>query len=101
MSFIEWGALGQVLVAGLLVGAGIPALFALGLRLLAGTTPADAPATPGSTAPSGSTAQDAPASRVVSIPRPSPARLAGAIACMGVVVGAIAFGLVFLVSGGH
>lgn len=95
MSFIEWGALGQVLVAGLLVGAGIPALFALGLRLLAGTTPADAPATPGSTA------QDAPASRVVSIPRPSPARLAGAIACMGVVVGAIAFGLVFLVSGGH
>ncbi|MFD6179227.1 MULTISPECIES: hypothetical protein [unclassified Isoptericola] len=90
--FIEWGALGQVLVAGLIVGAGIPALFALGLRLLAGTT-AETPAT--------SSDADGPAPRVIAIPRPSPARLAGAIVCMGVVVGAIAFGLVFLVSGGH
>lgn len=31
---IEWGALGQVVLVGLLVGAGVPALFALGLRLL-------------------------------------------------------------------
>ncbi|MEU2201545.1 hypothetical protein [Isoptericola sp. NPDC019482] len=100
MNFIEWGALGQVLVAGLIVGAGIPALFALGLRLLAGTTPVDAPAAP-SSAPRGSDANEAPTARAVAIPRPSPARLAGAIACMGVVVGAIAFGLVFLVSGGH
>ena len=99
MNVIEWGSLGQVLVAGLIVGAGIPALFALGLRLLAGTTPADASGGP--VAPSSSDANDAPTSRVVAIPRPSPARLAGAIACMGVVVGAIAFGLVFLVSGGH
>lgn len=99
MNFIEWGSLGQVLVAGLIVGAGIPALFALGLRLLAGTTPADASGGPVS--PSSSDANAAPTSRAVAIPRPSPARLAGAIACMGVVVGAIAFGLVFLVSGGH
>lgn len=96
MNVIEWGSLGQVLVAGLIVGAGIPALFALGLRLLAGTTTADTQA-----APRGVDANDAPTSRTVAIPRPSPARLAGAIACMGVVVGAIAFGLVFLVSGGH
>lgn len=96
MNVIEWGSLGQVLVAGLIVGAGIPALFALGLRLLAGTTTADPQA-----APRGADANDAPTSRTVAIPRPSPARLAGAIACMGVVVGAIAFGLVFLVSGGH
>lgn len=95
MSFIEWGALGQVLVAGLIVGAGIPALFALGLRLLAGTTAApDA-----RTAPAPGKDGDAP--RTIAIARPSPARLAGAIACMGVVVGAIAYGLVFLVSGGH
>ncbi|MFC7878300.1 hypothetical protein [Isoptericola sp. NPDC057391] len=100
MNFVEWGSLGQVLVAGLIVGAGIPALFALGLRLLAGTTSSDAPAAP-SSAPRGGDAKDAPTSRAVAIPRPSPARLAGAIACMGVVVGAIAFGLVFLVSGGH
>ncbi|SKC81431.1 hypothetical protein [Krasilnikoviella flava] len=98
MNVIEWGALGQVLVAGLIVGAGIPALFALGLRLLAGTTSADAPTT--QSTPARGDANDA-SSRVVAIPRPSPARLAGAIACMGVVVGAIAFGLVFLVSGGH
>ncbi|MFI2105365.1 hypothetical protein ACH436_18885 [Isoptericola sp. NPDC019693] len=100
MNFIEWGALGQVLVAGLIVGAGIPALFALGLRLLAGTTSAD-PAAASSAAQRGADESGAPASRVVAIPRPSTARLVGAIACMGVVVGAIAFGLVFLVSGGH
>jgi len=96
MNVIEWGALGQVLVAGLIVGAGIPALFALGLRLLAGTT---SPEAPGATTPAGSA--DGGSSRVIAITRPSPARIAGAIACMGVVVGAIAFGLVFLVSGGH
>ncbi|CAM3812899.1 hypothetical protein [Isoptericola cucumis] len=95
--FIEWGALGQVLVAGLIVGAGIPALFALGLRLLAGTTTEQAPAAPGAPA-----AGERPASAgAVSIGRPTPARLAGAIVCLGVVVGAVAFGLVFLVSGGH
>ncbi|MEN5072797.1 hypothetical protein ABE437_03190 [Isoptericola cucumis] len=92
--FIEWGALGQVLVAGLIVGAGIPALFALGLRLLAGTTTEQAPAAPG-------TGERPASAGAVSIGRPTPARLAGAIACLGVVVGAVAFGLVFLVSGGH
>ncbi|MFC8598757.1 MULTISPECIES: hypothetical protein [unclassified Isoptericola] len=94
--FIEWGALGQVLVAGLIVGAGIPALFALGLRLLAGTT--TEPSAPSAGASSDA---DRSAPRAIAIPRPTPARLAGAIACLGVVVGAIAFGLVFLVSGGH
>lgn len=34
--FIEWGALAQVVGVGLLVGAGLPALFALGVRALAG-----------------------------------------------------------------
>ncbi len=86
--FIEWGALGQVLVAGLVVGAGIPALVALGLRLLAGTT-------------AERSAGDGASDGTVAIGRPTPARLVGAILCLGVVVGAIAFGLVFLVSGGH
>jgi len=95
--FIEWGALGQVLVAGLVVGAGIPALFALGLRLLAGTTAGSATGTAPGSGPDGEGAQPG----AVTIPRPTPARLVGAIACLGVVVGAIAFGLVFLVSGGH
>jgi hypothetical protein len=95
--FIEWGALGQVVVAGLIIGAGIPALFALGLRLLAGTTTQPQPAAPGTRRAADG---DVPAGPVA-IARPTPARLVGAIACMGVVVGAIAFGLVFLVSGGH
>jgi len=98
MNVIEWGALGQVLVAGLIIGAGIPALFALGLRLLAGTTSPDGQ---GTTAPDAGGPADGRPARAIAITRPSPARLAGAVACMGVVVGAIAFGLVFLVSGGH
>ncbi|PJI91090.1 hypothetical protein [Luteimicrobium subarcticum] len=31
-TIVDWSALGQVLLAGLVVGAGLPALFALGLR---------------------------------------------------------------------
>ncbi|MFP3714337.1 hypothetical protein [Puerhibacterium sp. TATVAM-FAB25] len=81
--FIEWGALAQVAVAGLVVGAGIPALFALGLRLL--TQPAAAVA---------DGAPQAPARR--SMPR-----MVGATLCLGVVVGVLALGLTFLVSGGH
>ena len=34
--YIEWGALANVVVVGLLVGAGLPTLFALGVRALAG-----------------------------------------------------------------
>ena len=97
--FIEWGALGQVLVAGVLVGAGIPALFALGLRLLAGTTPNDEDAVPAAEP----TSQDA-AGRVsgsATVARPTPARLAGAILCLAVVVAAVVTGLIFLISGGH
>ncbi|MFI6423449.1 hypothetical protein [Promicromonospora sp. NPDC050880] len=86
--FIEWGALGQVLVAGVLVGAGIPALFALGLRLLAGTGPVPDGATTDGNAP-------------VSPPRPGPVRLAGAVLCLGTVVAAVVTGLVFVISGGH
>jgi hypothetical protein len=88
--FIEWGALGQVLVAGVVVGAGIPALFALGLRLLAGTT-ADA-----GTSPEAGTSTEARTAV-----RPTPLRLAGAILCLAVVIGAVATGLFVVVSGGH
>ncbi|MFE7509328.1 hypothetical protein [Promicromonospora sp. NPDC057488] len=84
--FIEWGALGQVLLAGVLVGAGIPALFALGLRLLAGTTAPGAAPEPGV---------------ATATPRPTPLRLAGAILCLVVVIGAVATGLFVVVSGGH
>lgn len=78
--FIEWGALGQVVVAGLLVGAGIPALFALGLRLLS--------------VPDGGAADGA-------VARPGLARRIGGLTCFAVVVAAVVAGIVFLVSGGH
>jgi hypothetical protein len=81
--FIEWGALAQVAVAGLVVGAGIPALFALGLRLL--TQPAAAAAVDGTQVPV----------------RRSVPRVVGATLCLGVVVGVLALGLTYLVSGGH
>ncbi|WP_277212052.1 hypothetical protein [Isoptericola croceus] len=88
---IEWNALGQVVVAGVIVGAGIPALFALGLRLVAGTSQVPAP---GAQAPGDTRGP-------VVISRPSPARLVGALLCFGTVVGAVAAGLVFLAAGGH
>jgi hypothetical protein len=97
--FIEWSALGQVLVAGVLVGAGIPALFALGLRLLAGTTPNDEDAAGGAEQTSQDAAGQAPGAATIA--RPTPARLVGAILCMAVVIGAIVTGLIFLISGGH
>ncbi|PFG44813.1 hypothetical protein ATJ88_3550 [Isoptericola jiangsuensis] len=87
---IDWTALGQVVVAGLIVGAGLPALFALGLRLVAGTGD-DRPATGRTTEPTGP----------VVIARPSPLRMVGALLCFGTVVGAVAAGIVFIASGGH
>lgn len=39
--FIEWSALGNIVWVGILIGAGIPALFALGVRALASTNARD------------------------------------------------------------
>lgn len=86
---IDWTALVQVVVAGLVVGAGLPALFALGLRLVAGTGEHHAPGKAGRT------------SGPVVIARPSPLRMVGALLCFGTVVGAVAAGIVFLAAGGH
>ena len=41
-TYIEWGALANVVIAGLVVGAGLPALFAVGVRALAGPGSRDA-----------------------------------------------------------
>lgn len=35
-NFIEWGALAQVVVIGIIVGAGLPLAFAVGVRSIAG-----------------------------------------------------------------
>ncbi|MFI8524128.1 hypothetical protein ACIGB8_06765 [Promicromonospora sukumoe] len=95
--FIEWSALGQVLVAGVLVGAGIPALFALGLRLLAGSAQDREDAA--RAAQARTTEDGRPVA--VAIPRPGPARMAGAVLCLALVVAAVATGLFVVVSGGH
>lgn len=97
--YIEWTALVQVLVAGLFVGAGIPALFALGLRLLAGTVPNQEDAVPAADQTSQDAARQAPGALTTA--RPGPARLAGAILCLAVVVAAIVTGLIVVISGGH
>jgi hypothetical protein len=97
--FIEWSALAQVLVAGVLVGAGIPALFALGLRLLAGTAPNQEDAVPAVDQTSQDGARQAPGA--MTIARPGPARLVGAVLCLAVVVAAVVTGLIVVVSGGH
>lgn len=75
--FVEWGALLNIVVVGLLVGAGLPALFALGVRALAG---------PGSV--------DADGNRPLH-------RTIAAVACFGVVVLAVIGALIFLAAGGH
>ncbi len=75
--YVNWTALANVVVVGLIVGAGLPALFAVGVRALAG---------PGSHDPSGRR----PTTRVVI-----------AIACFGTVVTAIVVAVALIVSGGH
>ncbi len=75
--FVNWNALVNVVVVGLVVGAGLPALFAVGVRALAG---------PGSHNQSG---------------RRSPVRVAVALACFGAVVAAIVVAVALIVSGGH
>ncbi len=75
--FVEWRALVDVVVLGLVVGAGMPALFALGVRALAGA-----------------------GSRDDAGHRPR-IRVAAAIACLTVVAGAIVAALVIIGSGKH
>ena len=90
---IEWSALGQVVLVGLLVGAGVPALFALGLRLL--TLPVRA-----GVVEAGGT-HDADTAGAADGAAPGLARRLGGYLCLALCVAAIATGLAFLVSGGH
>jgi hypothetical protein len=77
-------ALWQVLVVGLLLGAGIPALFSIGMRSLErGRVPAPAGATNAST--DGTVA--------------GPAGKVGAVVCFGVCILAVVFGIVVIIFG--
>ncbi|MFF0815843.1 hypothetical protein ACFYVR_11945 [Rhodococcus sp. NPDC003318] len=80
-------SLWQVILVGLVLGAGLPALFACGLRLL------------GSGIPDGSGA--APTGRVaeqVSTTRRGPLAVIAAAVCFAIVVIAIATGILFIMS---
>ncbi|GIG54140.1 hypothetical protein [Demequina activiva] len=75
--YVEWGALLNVLLVGLLVGAGLPALFAVGVRAIAG---------PGARAEDGSV---------------SAGRRVLAWICFGIAILAIVGAIAFLAAGGH
>lgn len=72
--FINWGALASVVAVGLIAGAGLPALYALGVRALAGDGSRD----------------DAG--------RLSPVRVTAALACLVVVLGAIVYAIMIIVN---
>ncbi len=83
-SWINLGAVGLILGLGLVFGAGLPALFAIGLRAL------DLPGH--SRAP-----DEAGTGSAVLTTKPSPARLAAAVVCFAIVVAAIAAGIYLIV----
>jgi hypothetical protein len=75
--WINLTALGQILVVGLLAGAGLPALVAVGLRALSGSGSGD-----------------------VAVGH-NPVGLAIAVLCFGIVLAAIGYGIYLIVVGGH
>lgn len=101
-SWINLRAIGEILLVGLLAGAGLPALVALGLLALnpAGQPRASQPRpglSPVSLPPAG---QPASASAGVTN-RPAPARVAVAALCFAVVLAAIGYGIYLIVKSGH
>lgn len=80
---IDWMALAQVAIAGIVLGAGIPALFAIGTKLLSPSQPL---------AGSGEGVETQPVSA---------GRKALAFACYGICIAAIIAGVFFLAAGGH
>lgn len=75
--YVEWSALLNIVVMGLLFGAGLPALFAVGVRALAG---------PGSHREDGSV----PVLRRVA-----------AYACFGVISAVVVGAIIYIAAGGH
>jgi hypothetical protein len=82
-SWIDLRSLWEIVVVGLLAGAGLPALFAIGVRALA--TPARGRVSPDSGELVGR----------------KPAGIALAAACFLVVLAAIGYGIYIIVASGH
>lgn len=75
--FVEWGSLLNIVVFGLLVGAGVPAVYALGVRAVKNVGARD------------------DAGRLPLW------RKAVAVLCFGVCVAVVVTGVVFIAAGGH
>jgi hypothetical protein len=82
-SWIDLQALWQIVVVGLLAGAGLPALFAVGLRALS----------IGRTTQTAGTESEQPSAGV------NPLGLVIAIVCFAIVVAAVGWGIYFIVHG--
>ncbi|MCR6712156.1 MAG: hypothetical protein NVV57_05425 [Demequina sp.] len=74
-TYVEWDALFNIVIFGLLIGAGLPALYALGVRSLDVSSRA--------------------------VGRSATLLKVAAYTCFAVVVGAILFALIFIAAGGH
>ena len=88
MSWINWAALGKILGVGLLAGAGLPALFAIGLRFISPRGEDEIVLT-GDAATLNTTREFAP----------GPALIAAGSLCFAVVLAAIGWGIYLIVNG--
>lgn len=87
-SWIDYTALWEIIVIGLLAGAGLPALFALGLRVLG---------------PTGRGRGDPGRSRADAgaLAGGHPAGIAAAALCFAIVLASIGYGIYIIVASGH
>lgn len=83
-SWIDLDALWQIVVVGLIAGAGLPALFAVGLRALS---------------MSGGRTQTAEGTTDETVGSSSPLGIAVAVVCFAVVLAAVGWGIYFIVAG--
>jgi hypothetical protein len=81
---LEWDAVWRITLVSLILGAGLPALFAFGIRAMAWGTGGEAEIHAAGTA----------------APAPHPLGRAVAFACFAIVVLVVALGIVFIVASG-
>jgi hypothetical protein len=81
--WIDFTALWEIVVVGLLAGAGLPALFAIGMRTL------------------GLPARGHAATRPDELVGGSPAAMAAAALCFAIVLAAVGYGIYIVVASGH
>jgi hypothetical protein len=93
--WLDLTALAKILIGGLICGAGLPAVFALGLRALRMGAPTAAPAAVGA----GRAATGHRAERPDRLVGGSPLGIAAATVCFAVVVTAIGWGIYLIVAG--